>query len=166
MTPAMGQLASAGLGHFPDDPLRCGLNSSKPHTDASATRRSSPNSSWNRHGVAFLLFGFLTFYSVKFPGLPSCGRCATVGWVGAQFSFSFFSTIDAASCSLRCSSLFTQTSRCRGARHAGVAFAALGPVSTVYRACGGAACCCWLGNLPYDPCHGAACLCWFRAFSR
>ena len=85
MTPAMGQLASAGLGHFPDDPLRCGLNSSKPHTDASATRRSSPNSSWNKHGVAFLLLGFLTFYSEKFPGLPSCGRCATVGWVGAQF---------------------------------------------------------------------------------
>ena len=87
MTPAMGQLASAGLGHFPDDPLRCGLNSSKPHTDASATRRSSPKSSWNKHGVAFLLLGFLTIYSEKFPGLPSCGRCATVGWVGAPKLF-------------------------------------------------------------------------------
>ena len=87
----VGAARSCWLGHcfehMPNDPLRCGLNSTTSHTRCfvlTGAARQFPQGVGT--GVALQLHGLA--FSVCY--LPSCGLCAMGGWVGAQI---FLSTV-------------------------------------------------------------------------
>ena len=84
--PSRGVACTCLLGPFPDDPLRRGLNSSTPHTD---TFCIPPQFASFPSGLSTvlpcLLLGLLPLDNGCH--LPSCGLCATVGWVGVPKFF-------------------------------------------------------------------------------
>ena len=115
MTP-LGQHADAGLGPCPNDPPRRGLNSSTPHRCFLQFAAVRQYSFGLKYGAAFFRIAFCVLENGC--RLPSCGLCATVGWVGAP-KFLFDRTFDEGSSFVLAVVLkppFTETSWCWGAR--------------------------------------------------
>ena len=115
----VGQHASAGLGPCPNDPLRCGLNSSTPHTDAFCNPPQFANFPWGLSTVlSFLLHCSLRLRKWVPPPFLWSWCHGWVGWGAKKKSTSFLKR-DPAWCWQWRSSPFTGTSWCRGARRRG-----------------------------------------------